>query len=167
LQPPDPESIAWKVYRNEKYGFEFEYPAIYDEYESEGRKPCELRDYLDVPDRFNKEIVLGSRTFLTFVSEEKDLETYVRQLIEQKTNAGGWYLISQQTHLVHGVKAISIEYEVGAMGRRGWASFLKRGDTLFIINFALWGGNTCELGDVGVFESEAYAHMVTSLRFLD
>lgn len=162
LQPTDPESIAWKVYRNEEYSFEFEYPTLYDEYELEERKPCELLETIDVPNYPIDEIKVGSRTFLSFSPEEEDLETYIVQLIERKE----WHLSSKQTHIVAGVEAVSIEFEFGGMGRRGWATFFKRGDTLYSISYSLSGGSTCDFGQMGFGEIEIYAHMVTSFRFL-
>lgn len=162
LQPPDPENITWKVYRNEKYGFEFEYPAIYDEYELEGRIPCILRDYTNIPNYPDKEVVLGSRTFLSIQSEKEDVEVYVKQLFQREDLE----LTSWQIHTVAGVEAISVEYEFGGMRRRGWATFFKQGDTLYSISYSLWGGSTCDFGQMGFGEIEIYAYMVTSFRFL-
>ncbi len=150
LIPVDNSSALWKTYRNDVYGFTFEYPAIYDEAaysDTCGIKPSDAG------------IHLGHQIDLFFLNANgQDLTQFADNLIQTK----GWSIDSQTHDPINGLEAAAIQYRFGGTNRFGTFTLVKQGEQIFAFNFS--AGGFCEVPTDQPAESAAYSHMIETFQ---
>jgi hypothetical protein len=139
---------AWRTYRNEAYGFSFEYPAIYDE---TGCGPSVSNE---------TEIYVGGRSALYIEDANgRSIDEYIDFSIKRNE----FTLQSQTEGSVNGFRAVTIEYRFSSLNRWGIATIFQRRDKIYTFNFT--AGVTCDFPESQVFELDAYFHMMQSFKF--
>jgi hypothetical protein len=151
----------WLTYRNETYGFSFEYPAVY----AEG--PYAFCDLREIPIQDGVMITIGMRSDLyVFDAQGQTIEEYVDSTIEEHQRGDpDWQLTNRKATTQAGVDAVSIDYRFGGLGRIGSAKVFKRGEYLYVFNFTF--GAFCDVPEIGFYEWDAYPRMVNSFKWLD
>lgn len=152
----------WLVYRNETYGFTFEYPAVY----AEGPYSyCDLQEF-ETPDG-GITITVGMRSDLyVFDPQGQTIEDYVDSRIEElKAGDPDWELTDRAETTQAGVDAISITYRFGSFSRIGDAKVFKRGEVMYIFNLTF--GAFCDVLEIGLYEWDVFPRMVSSFNWLD
>lgn len=161
------ETTDWKIYINEKYGFEFKYPPI-----PLGCEYCKIQE--------SDEGFSVNRTFLTIedlagltLSEYayKEFPEALEEGPKYETTNGGQYLEetwieSRENITVGGKEAITINYRFGGMGRFGSTTFVKGNEKVFIFDFTA-GGFCCSPEVDRIYEIEVYEAMISTFRFLE
>ena len=114
-------AALWKTYRNETYGFSFEYPAIYDE--PAYRDSCGLKE--------NSEgIRLGLRSGLRISNSGGwSLEQYANDLLTGRD----WSVDVPKNGIVSGLEALTVEYRFGGANRYGTFTLVKRAELIFYL----------------------------------
>jgi Tol biopolymer transport system component len=151
----------WLTYRNETYGFSFEYPAVY----AEG--PYAYCDVREIPIEDGVMITIGMRSDLyVFAAHGQTVEDYVDSTIEDRQSGDpDWELTNRKTTTQAGVEAISIDYRFGSLSRFGSAKIFKRGEELYVFNITF--GAFCDVPEINFYEWDAYPRMVSSFKWLD
>lgn len=136
------KTANWKLYRSEKYGFEFKYPKEFDEYEV-----CKLKET-------DNGIELGESRFRIEVIEkpkELSLADYVNNFVnEQKKELGILDLPKEEAAKANiWVEAEKIfagdneGFKVDLPGRPTSIIFLTKGDKIYSITWGAWGVSGC------------------------
>lgn len=163
----------WKIYRNEKYGFEFEYPAIYDTKEYQH---CKLREK-------DETFYLGNNCLLKIEDiGDLSLSTYVVNWINEHYRDPKywlWEIKSQDRYRRKerpGAK-VSYVYVTGEYldKREGWGTitFIQEDKKVFKFIYDIGligeGAKKCDfqLGDKFFSEYEIYDIMFDSFKFLE
>lgn len=141
----------WTVYHNEKYGYSFEYPAIYDE----------KRFYCATPEPDAESITIGGRSDLFVISSSQSLEGHVNDIVRQY-ESDHWKLSNQLSHKIDSLDAITIEYRFGGLSRYGTASFVKYSEYIYAFNYT--AGASCYIPGFELWEDDAYEHMIDTFR---
>ena len=149
----DTSDILWEPYQNDRYGFSFEYPAVYEEPEYIDR--CGLKEN-------GTGIHVGQRIEIQFLDPGGlGLEDFASQLLQGKD----WSLESQTSQLICGLEGKNIQYRIGGTSRFGTISLVEYNSRVFGFNFS--AGDFCDIQDnlVLVSEGSVYAHLLESFRF--
>ena len=151
----------WLTYRNDSYGFSFEYPAVY----AEG--PYSFCDLREVPTEDGATITIGMRSELNvFDAQGQTIEEYVDSRIQElQSGDPDWQLETRESSSQAGVDAISIVYRFGSLSRIGDAKVFKRGEDLYIFNFTF--GAFCDVPEIGLHEWDVYPRMISSFTWVD
>jgi hypothetical protein len=146
VQASPDSSTGWRTYRNERYSFTFEYPAIYDE--EAYRDSCGLKE-------IENGIHLGTQINLLILdSGGMTLADYANNLIQSK----GWSVDAQTNELISGgIDALTIQYRFGGTNRFGTVTLVWYKYQIF--EFGFTAGGFCD------YEPEAYDHMLESFLF--
>lgn len=150
---------VWKEYRNRRYGFSFEYPAAWDK--AAYKTFCGLRVR-------GREIRLGARTFLYIEDgNPADLAVQISRFLRKKEEYG-FKEEARKENTVAGVKALTVEFEVEGVHRFGAATFLQKGQRVFILDWSA-GSASCDLEDRGIREflgeESVYDHILRTFKF--
>jgi hypothetical protein len=153
LQPtPAPTAeptIQWATYRNDTYGFSFEYPADYD------NPPYDCGPQEDG----SGGIVLGRRIFIN-IQEQTDatLEQIADDFITQVNS------VEQRVDTtVGGEPALTMDYRFGGTRRFGTVTFLHHADRSWVMNWT--AGVFCDVPEGKIFEGDVYVHMLETFKF--
>ena len=151
------ETDDWKVYRNEEYGFEFQYPQIYDQ---EDYKSCRVSNV-------GESFYVGSRSSLDIVdSKGLDLATYVYEFIKEKEKKPyNWKIEPEEGATIGENGAHKISYRFGGTDRYGTASFFKKDGKIFIFSFSA-GNFVCDYEAGSIFEFDVYDQMLSTFKFI-
>lgn len=159
------ETADWKTYRDEEYGFEFKYPAVFDKFED-----CKLREEDNV-------ISVGSR-FVIFISNAEGLSLleYVTEereevLREQKwpSPEESWYQENIRVGDIEGIKVLHFHGP-----RYSEMIYLLKDNKIYEIAFT--AGIPCldhyvEKGLLGeneiYYEAEIFEQIPFTFRFLE
>jgi hypothetical protein len=140
--PVDPDEI-WATYRNDEYGFEFEYP-----------ESCELRE--------GEGLVFVGRIGLAIEdSEGLALSEYVNKSMDELVKEG--YTIGfTQTGTVGGEESIVVSYRIRGSNRMAEDTFFQHDGSVYTVGwYAVSGSGLCG------YEPETYARMLSTFRFIE
>ena len=148
------ETADWKTYRNEKYGFEFEYPKIYDE--EKEYQLCRISESKD-----KNFITLAGRIQISVLdSNGLNLNEYIDSLIEEGR-------LQIETKAVEGDKA-TITYRIQDSLAYGIINFyinkLKNDGKIYMIALER-PFNLCDYNQTSIWE--VYDKVVSSFRFIE
>jgi hypothetical protein len=145
------DTSDWKTYRNDTYGFQFKYPAVYEEF-----KGCGLREE-------NNIIFLGNRIEIQ-IGDSKGLflDEYVNEYISQSfhTDLGDQFELKNLT--ISGNPAIEITYRLGKIGRFGESVFLLHGGKIY--KFSVVAGPSCIKN---ILEIETFQKILSTFQLID
>lgn len=156
---------SWKTYRNEKYGFTFEYPAIYDE--PPFARSCAVREDPNG-------VYVGERTDVLFLDPQGlDLEQYVAnwardcQCTEEGIEKGecDCWIEAQSDTVVDGLPAITVDYRFGGLNRFGTFTMVEHGGHIFA--FELTAGAFCDVDEIRLRELDVYDRLIRTFHFLN
>ena len=165
LIPSEVES--WQTYRNEEYGFEFEYPSIPPECQN-----CIINDRL-LSDRY---FSLGRFLLKVEDLEEASLSAQVYKLFPEeweevqveKIDDGQYiketFVESREIINLGDKEAIKIDYRFGGTGRFGTATFVEKKGKVF--SFGFTAGGFCCLWENKIYEEEIYRAIISTFSFL-
>ncbi len=142
--------IVWSTYRNDTYGFTFEYPAAYDN--ASYKDSCGIKES-------NDGIHLGHQIDLLFLeSNGLDLTEYANTLLQSK----GWTSTSLINATTDGLERVTVEYRFGGLNRFGKFTLIKSGAHIFALNFT--AGSFCDIPEASLSEPEVYSHVLETFR---
>ena len=148
------DTTNWKTYRNEKYGFEFEYPKIYDE--EKEYQLCRISESKD-----KNFITLAGRIQISVLdSNGLNLNEYIDTLIEEGR-------LQIETKAVEGDKA-TITYRIQDSLAYGIINFyinkLKNDGKIYMIALER-PFNLCDYNQTSIWD--VYDKVVSSFRFIE
>lgn len=148
---PNPStSVTWNTYRNDAYGFTFEYPAIYDE--TSYKDSCGIKES-------NDGIHLGHQIDVLFLeSNGLTLTDYASSLLQSK----GWTLDSLTNVTINDLNAVTVEYRFGGTNRYGTFTLIEDNAHVLLLNFS--AGSFCNILEAQISEPAAYAHILETFR---
>ncbi len=154
------ETADWKIYRNEEYDFEFEYPGIYEK--KEEYKECRLWEgtYEDVNPRLF--VCVASSVWLQVLDpEELTFSEYVDKIINKDLK-----LESKKTTSVGGKEAVNLTYRLLGSGAYGSMTLLEKDGKIYMFSLER-PTSECDydLKDINVFT--VYSQMLSTFRFLE
>jgi len=142
------------TYRNEQFGFEFQYCS-----------ECKLTEQSEGAQglgggRVYLSVIVGSRLEL-HVSDPGGLglADYVKQTTDQLEARGASIESVSQVAPVGSAEALAIQYRFGGPGRYGEATFFERNGRIYDVGFTA-GAFTC-------LEPQVYGVIVSTLQFID
>lgn len=134
-------TLYWTTYRNDEYGFEYQYP-----------KSCEIREGSLAP---------GSRIeFNIFDSEGLSLAEHAERFIDELERQGELYEIESTRGSVGGRESITISYRFEGIRRFATATLVERDASIYRFGVGA-GGYTCDI------EPAVYSRMLSTFRFIE
>lgn len=116
------DTSGWQTYRNDEFGFEFQYPKVFDEYSG-----CELRDILG-----DQTLTLGNSISIFVESTEGlSLEEYVNRNFSSESQ----FDISRRDIQVGGKDAIQIGSRTEGLGRYSEITYVLDQDKVYIFTY--------------------------------
>lgn len=148
------DTSNWQTYRNEEFGFEFQYPKGFAE-----SKECKAR-----MSGGQKNVVnVGNRIDIT-VGDSKGMN--LQDFVAADFSREFLFDTHQSEQSVGGEKAIMISYRVEGTGRLGTVTFVKRGDKIYRFDYlagvdcpAAYAGDTSEL--------DVLSQILATFRFVE
>lgn len=145
------DTSEMEIYINEKHGFEFKYPMIYEKF-----KGCGIREE-------NGIIYLGNRIQLQIVdSQGLSLNEYVNQYINQNLRTDLVKEYQSKDVSISGNYAIKITYRLTGIGRFGETVFLFHKGKVY--KFSFLAGPSC-IKDI--LELETLQQILSTFKFID
>lgn len=152
------ETADWKTYRNKEYGFEFKYPAIYDE--KEEYKSCRLRESINKNVNPQLFVSVASRVWLQILdSEGLTFPEYVNKVAKK-------IKIESEENICIGEKeAINISYRIPPSNAYGLMTLLKKDKKIYMFSLERPVSECFEIENISVFT--VYGKMLSTFRFLE
>src|SRR3989344_1133420 len=158
-QEPAIDTNGWQTYRNDEYGFEFQYPKVFDQKEQcrlrEGIKSTGVEEYR----------ILGNR--INIIVRDSQGQT-LDELVERELQRLGDSVeeLHQGRIVIAGEKAAILSYRSKGMGRYGEANYLLRDGKIY--EFSFFAGPRCLPSDM-LDESElsVLSQILSTFRFID
>ena len=138
----------WKTYRNEKYEFEFKYPAI-----PTGCENCTINE--------TSESFSVNRTSLTIIDAEG---LTLAEFVDEKTKE--IQVTERKKVMISGEEGVSIEYRFGGSSRFGKATFVKKNNNIFTFEFSA-GVFCCGPKVDEIYELTVYEAMLSTFYFIE
>lgn len=158
------ETADWKIYNNKKYGFEFQYPAIYDE--KEEFQSCKPKESINTVDPYLF-VSVANRVWVQILdSEGLDLSDYVDRKINQDIENKVIEIESEKIGLIYGNKSIEITYRL--LGSNAWGEMAYILKDKNIYAFSLERPNSkcdSEINNVSIFS--VYKKLLSTFKFTD
>lgn len=144
---------VWVTYTDARYGFQFEYPAIFDQHEG-----CELTSGPDPSGEYDLLLTVGSRITLGYqVHPDHSLDQAISSLTE------GAQDVEVVPTPIADTDGKFVSYRFGGTGRLGLAYFVERSGNRATISLTPpW---RCDFVDQGVSEGSAFEHIAATFRF--
>jgi len=156
--PPAPQQevlniSTWQTYRNEEFGFEFQYPKEFAESQECKARMSEVQtNVVNIGNRIN--ITIGD-------SKGMSLEDFVSADFSREF----LFDINQSEQSVGGEKAITISYRVEGTGRLGTVTFIKRGAKIYQFDY-LAGGDCAAAHIADISELDVLSQILSTFRFV-
>lgn len=148
------ESVDWQIYRNQTFGFSFEYPAAYD---LPGNKTqCGLREEAD-----GDSVVVhwGSRSVLNaFLSQGGSPAELIPARISQDASD-----VQTMAFSAGGVPGIRATFRFGGLARFGEIYAFEHQGYAYVATFT--AGAMCQPLGLALLEPAAFDHAIQSLSF--
>jgi len=137
---------------NNKYGYSFEYPKLY---ETNTYSTC-MPTVID-SDYYLQYLRFGYRSELAIaVNKLPSFDQFVDQWII------GMDIEYKDYQWINDIKAITVDYRFGGLNRFGTTTFIGQDDLVFIFNFT--AGGSCDLDEIGLDEYTIYRHAVETFK---
>jgi hypothetical protein len=146
---------GWITYTDGRYGFRFEYPAVYEGYDY-----CELSPKSDPSGDYDLLLTVGSRITLGYeVHPDRSLDQDISALTEGAQN------IDVVPTPFAGAEGRFVSYRFGGTARQGLAYVGEQNGARVVLSLTPpW---RCDFIDLGITEGAAFEHLVETFRFAD
>ena len=161
--PADLESLRdqWTTYRNEAYGFSFEYPAVYQEGDYGFCAPREQSDSGALQGALFL-LNIGSRTTLTLLNAEgKTLQTAAEEFRADPTRKDAQFDPPQE-RTVAGQLALTLPYRSGGTNRYAEATLWVKDGALYVLETGT--PSACDVAEIDLKELTAYQKLIESFQ---
>jgi len=139
ISPQELERLASerKMYRDEKYGFEFQYPAIYDSFERSKLKKLEEGNVITLGDRIW--IGIKDSKGQTLSEIKKNIELQKKEILQTPSKLDEEDRFDYEEISINGNPAIIVRDRTLGMGRYGETVYLEKRGRIYSLSFFAGG----------------------------
>ncbi len=151
--------IKYKTYRNEEYGFEFKYPAIYDE--KEEFQSCGLKENINTIEPYLFVSVAGRVWVQILDSEGLNLSEYIDKKTKQDLK-----IESRKNGMIDGNESIEISYRISGSNAWGEMAFILKNKNFYA--FSLERPNfecDSEIDNISIYS--VYGTVISTFKFTE
>ena len=159
--PAASPQAGWATYRNETFGFQLRYPALFDE--NDDFVLCRLTEWMQGHFR------VGARIDILVVDAAGAslLEFADAYISEQTSDEFGWTAVDAVGWTtVSGREAVSISYRFGGLSRLGVLTLVEHAGWIFLLNVHA-GPSPCVPDSEPPLEFGIYEELLASFEFFD